>query len=114
MHVKAPQAVQSCHNLILWMIPQIDKFPRVRRFTLGERIESSLLTVLRGLIQAYYAPRYRSKNLEQVNTELTVIRHLWRLAFKLEAIGVKNYESGSKMLMELGRQIGGWKKTASQ
>ena len=28
------QAVQLCHELLLWLIPQLDKFPRVRRFTL--------------------------------------------------------------------------------
>ena len=33
------QAVQSCYELLLWLIPQLDKFPRVRRYTLGERIE---------------------------------------------------------------------------
>ena len=37
-----PQAVQSCHELLLWLIPQLDKFPRVRQFTLGERIELGL------------------------------------------------------------------------
>ncbi|MBK9945868.1 MAG: hypothetical protein IPP12_01605 [Nitrospira sp.] len=37
-----PQAVQSCHELLLWLIPQLDKFPRVRRFTLGERIEAGI------------------------------------------------------------------------
>ncbi|MDF0674573.1 MAG: hypothetical protein P0120_09615 [Nitrospira sp.] len=39
MPATVPQAVQSCHELLLWLIPQLDKFPRVRRFTLGERIE---------------------------------------------------------------------------
>jgi ribonuclease BN (tRNA processing enzyme) len=28
-----PQAVQACHELILWLISQLDKFPRSRRFT---------------------------------------------------------------------------------
>jgi hypothetical protein len=28
-----PQAVQSCHELLLWLIPQLDKFPRSRRFS---------------------------------------------------------------------------------
>jgi hypothetical protein len=28
-----PQAVQSCYELLLWLIPQLDKFPRARRFT---------------------------------------------------------------------------------
>ena len=35
---RTPQAVQACHELIGWMIPQLDKFPRLRRFTLGERL----------------------------------------------------------------------------
>jgi hypothetical protein len=36
MPASVPQAVQSCHELLLWLIPQLDKFPRVRRF-LGSR-----------------------------------------------------------------------------
>ena len=40
MASSVPQAVQSCHELLLWLIPQLDKFPRVR-FTLGERIRGS-------------------------------------------------------------------------
>ena len=32
MPASVPQAVQSCHELLLWLIPQLDKFPRVRRF----------------------------------------------------------------------------------
>jgi len=39
MAATVPQAVQSCHELLLWLILQLDKFPRSRRFTLGERIE---------------------------------------------------------------------------
>jgi len=49
-----PQAVQSCHELLLWLIPQLDKFPRSRRFTLGERIEGGLLEVLELLVEAAY------------------------------------------------------------
>ena len=36
----------DCHALLLWIIPQMDKFPRLRRYTLGERIETLLLQVL--------------------------------------------------------------------
>ena len=43
---KTLQAVQACHALLVWVIPQIDQFPRVRRFTIGERIERSLLELL--------------------------------------------------------------------
>lgn len=51
-----PQAVNACHDLLLWIIPQLDKLPRVRRFTLGERIENGLLDVLEGLTDAAYSP----------------------------------------------------------
>ena len=54
MASSVPQAVQSCHELLLWLIPQLDKFPRVRRFTLGERIEAGLLAVLELVVEAAY------------------------------------------------------------
>ncbi|MBI3576327.1 MAG: hypothetical protein HY083_11855 [Gammaproteobacteria bacterium] len=52
MSDKVPQAVQLCHELLLWLIPHLDKFPRTRRFTLGERLESGLLVVLEHLVEA--------------------------------------------------------------
>ena len=30
-----PKVVEDCHLLLRWLIPQLDKFPRARRFTLG-------------------------------------------------------------------------------
>ena len=49
MDNQLPKVVQDCHNLIFWLIPQLDKFPRSRRFTLGERIENNLLSILANL-----------------------------------------------------------------
>lgn len=49
------QVVDSCHELLLWMLPQLDNFPRNRRFTLGERLEGTLLQVLELLVQAAYS-----------------------------------------------------------
>lgn len=46
-----PRAVQACHELLAWLIPQLDLFPRARRFTLGERLESGLLRVLEALVE---------------------------------------------------------------
>ncbi|QPD03370.1 MAG: diversity-generating retroelement protein Avd [Candidatus Nitrospira kreftii] len=37
MPATVPQAVQSCHELLLWLIPQLDKFPRSRRITAARR-----------------------------------------------------------------------------
>ena len=49
-----PKAVDDCHQLLLWLIPKIDQFPRQRRFTLGERLETLLMRVLEALVEASY------------------------------------------------------------
>jgi hypothetical protein len=78
-----PRAVQACHELLAWLIPLLDKFPRSRRFTLGERLEAGLLTLLEALVQAAYT-RHKQASLQRANLQLEVQRHLWRLAYELE------------------------------
>ncbi len=102
-----PQAVQACHELLLWLIPQLDKFPRVRRFTLGERLERGLLDVLELLVEAAYT-RQKQTPLKRANLRLAVVRHLWRLAHELKAISTRRYEHGATLIDDLGRQVGGW------
>ena len=69
-----PKAVEDCHALLAWMIPHLDKFPRARRFTLGERIETGVLRVLEKLIEAAYR-RDREEILVAANLQLDVARH---------------------------------------
>ena len=102
-----PQAVQAGHELLLWLIPQIDKFPRVRRFTLGERLESALLEVLELSVEAAYTHNKRAA-LQRANLRLEVAKHLWRLALELKAVALRQYEHGARLMDELGRQLGGW------
>ncbi len=42
------------------------------------------------------------------NRKLAVNRHLWRLALELKLINLKRYEHGSRLMDNLGRQIGAW------
>ncbi len=107
-----PQAVNACHDLLLWIIPQLDKLPRVRRFTLGERIETGLLDVLEQLTDAAYR-RDKAATLSQANLRLDRVRHLWRLAHELKVLPTRQYEYGARLLEELGRQIGGWRRSST-
>jgi hypothetical protein len=107
-----PGAVQACHELLAWVIPLLDQFPRNRRFTLGERIETGLLEILEHLVAAAYA-REKSDLLARANRRLSVNRHLWRLALELKVIGMKRYEHGARLMDDLGRQIGAWLRARS-
>src|SRR5215472_18300034 len=95
-----PQAVQSCHELLLWLIPQLDQFPRSRRFTLGERIEAGLLDVLELLVEAAYT-RNKEAPLRRANLRLEVVRHLWRLGYELKVMATHQYEHGARLLDDL-------------
>ncbi len=109
---RLPKVVDDCHDLLLWMIPQIDKFPRQRRFTLGERLETSLLGMLELLVKAAYTRR-RLPILQEANLQLEVLRHLWRMAFELKVLAMRQYEHGARLMNALGAQIGGWAKASA-
>ena len=106
-----PQAVEACHDLLAWMIPQLDKLPRSRRFTIGERIESGLLEVLERLIEAAYSRgTVKFEALNSANLRLDTVRHLWRLGHGLGNVPHKQYQHGARLMEDLGRQLGAWRQ----
>ena len=105
-----PQVIQDTHKAIEWFIPQIEKLPRSRKFTLGERMELRLLSFLELLIEAAYA-RNKAPLLQEANLKIDLVRHLWRLTYNLGNISIKQYEMGSKHLVALGMQVCGWQKS---
>lgn len=104
-----PKAVQDCHNLLIWLIPLLDNFPRNRRFTLGERLETGLIEILELLVEAAYT-KAKQDVLRRANLRLAVVRHLWRMAHELKTIPGKRYAHGAELMEDLGKQIGGWLK----
>ena len=73
-----PQVIDDCHELLKWLIPLLDQFPRSRRFTLGERLESGLLAVLEECIDAAYSKHKRTQ-LNNANRRLSSVRHLRKM-----------------------------------
>lgn len=67
------------HDLLVYVIPQIDKFPRDQRFVLSDRIENKLLDVQESWLRAYYS-RDKRGHLLEANLRLEVARRLVRLA----------------------------------
>jgi len=106
-------AVQKAYDLSKELLPRVSKFPRDFRFSLGERIIANSLEVLELLIQAAYA-KEKLRFLDQANLDLERLRFLLRLARELGPLSHNGYEYVMKQLTELGRQIGGWRKQASE
>ena len=96
MRTTPVESVETCHKLLLWLVPHLDKFPRNRRLTLGERRESTLLMVMEEVIEASYS-REKQASLHRANRRLAVARHLWRLCHELQVISTRRYEHGAQL-----------------
>jgi hypothetical protein len=97
-------------DLMVYVIPQLNKFPRSQKFVLGDRIETKLLDVQESCLRAYYS-RDKRAHLLEANLILETTRHLVRLAHSLRHMSTQAYAVTSEKMDEAGRMIGGWIKS---
>lgn len=95
------------HDLLLYLIPELNKFPRSQKFVLGDRIETKVLEVQEHCLRAYYSRDKRAPLLE-ANLKLEMTRHLVRLAHGLRLFSHHTYGVLAGKVDEVGRMIGGW------
>lgn len=109
--MKESPIFSKTYDLVLWLLPQSTKFPRAHRFGLGERIIRQTLDFQETLLKAGLSKRDRSANLDEADIQLALLRQNLRLCKDLELIKMNQYEHVSTMLAEIGRLLGGWKKS---
>jgi len=88
----------------------IEKYPKNQRYVFGKYFEEKLLNILEDLIRGYYQ-KDKLAILNQINVDLDVIRYFIRLSRDLKLITVKQYEYAIGILLDIGRQLGGWIKS---
>ena len=54
------KAVPKLYDVIVWILPQVEKFPRAQKFTIGDRIVNMALDTLELLIEATYTRQWKS------------------------------------------------------
>src|ERR1022692_1655603 len=82
-------------DLLVYLIPQLNKFPRDQKFVLGDRIETKLLDVQEFCLRAYYS-RDKRGHLLEANLQLEVARHLVRLANVFYGVSEQSAERGEE------------------
>jgi len=102
--------ITKTYDLLLYMIPQLAKFPRDQKFLLADRIENRMLDFLEAMIEAYYSKK-KLDILEKSNLKLESLRYLIRLSFDLHFINSRRYAYVTGHVDEIGRMLGGWKKS---
>jgi len=106
---KEINALTKTYELLLWIIPQLEKFPKSQKYLLGDRIETLILDIMDLIIQAVYT-KNKTAFLREANLKIEKLRYLIRLVLDLKYLSINRYEYIAKCLNEIGAEIGGWIK----
>ena len=102
------------YDFLLWLIPLTLKFPKSQRFLLAERLSGMALDFYDLIIAAVQQPQAKMGALDEADRLLTRIRLYLRLSHDLGCLSLGQFEHAARLMDELGRLIGGWKRKDSQ
>jgi len=100
--------IQKLYDYLVWISPLINRFPRDRKFTIGDRILNRLYDVLEDLIKAKYRRNNKIDLLEQANVSLEIVRFYQRLILSDNLWNKQRYAFASKSVNEVGFLLGKW------
>ena len=100
--------IQKLYDYLVWISPLINRFPRDRKFTIGDRILNRLYDVLEDLIKAKYRRNNKIDLLEQANVSLEIVRFYQRLILSDNLWNKQRYGFASKSVNEVGLLLGKW------
>ena len=87
------------------------EFPRLAKFTLGSKIDVLFYDVIELLLYSGYASReQKSALLIKVSTKLDALKFFLQIAWELKYLDHKKYGAVAKLLLEVGKMLGGWQK----
>jgi hypothetical protein len=99
-------------DLLAWLVPAANHFPRLHRHTITRRLLDSALDFQECVLEANeLRGTSRLERLRQADAHLNKVRLYLRLIHRLTWINLGQYEHASRMLAEVGRLLGAWQKT---
>lgn len=98
------------YDLVSWLVPKAEGFPRAQRFVVTKRLQDAVLDLQELLIEANGLPTgpSRIRKLREADVELQKLRLYLRLAHRWKWLGDGAFEHVSEMVAEVGRLLGGW------
>lgn len=97
---------KKTYELLLWIYPILEKFPKNQRFVLAQQIFNSLLEFLKSLIEANSVYQKRDI-LRRASINLDKSRLLIRLSKDMRLMNIKKYETSVEKINEIGKMLGG-------
>ena len=96
---------------LAWLLPKAERFPRLYRRTVVQRLMDAALDFQEALFDAQsQGGSTRQRHLRAADAALNKVRLYLRLAHRWHWLNDGQYRHVSAMVAELGRMLGGWLK----
>ncbi len=103
---------QKSYELYKELYLALKQFPKPDRYAVGQKCELLLSDLLDLLFQAGSLPKaQKSPYLDRASAKLNLFRIQLRLARDIRALDQKKYLALQAETDEIGRMLGGWKKS---
>lgn len=98
-------------DLLTWLLPRAEKFPKTHRLTVTRRLLDATLDFQEVLFDAQsQGGTTRQKHLRTADAHLNKLRLYLRLVHRWRWLNDGQYRHVSVMVAEIGRLLGGWLK----
>lgn len=98
-------------ELLNWLLPKAERFPRIYRNTLTQRLMDAALDFLEQVTDAlYHSGSTRERHLRQADAALLRLRLYLRLVYRWRWLNDGQYQHVSRQVKELGQLLGGLRK----
>lgn len=111
MDLELLPAAQKAYDVNLWLLPRVERFSRVYKFTLGDRLQATALDLCLALVEASHASS-GERALFRASRLLDQLRILLRLAHDVGELTTRQLAFVSALNGELGKMLGGWLKAS--
>jgi len=107
--------LQKTYILYIKISDHVSRLPKIVRYSLGLAIDRCNLELLEFLAAAEHAePVLKNRILLDANTKAEVLKLLLRVLVEKKLLKETNYFSFSSDLIEIGKMIGGWRKSLTK
>jgi four helix bundle protein len=98
------------YDFVAWIIPLTIKFPRSQRFVMAAALQREVIHFQELLIEASHQ-KEKNDLLLSADAELDKVRTHVRMSLEMGLIQPGQYEHAARLMTEIGKLLGGWKKT---
>ena len=99
------------YDLLSWLLPQCERFPKSQRFVITQRLQGAALNFQEEVFEANArSGAQRLQHLQAADAQLNKLRLYLRLSRQWDWLSSGQYEHASRMVAEIGRLLDGWLK----